>query len=89
MTNVTLKVKVKVTSFPTRPRVYMINTWFTFKGKIQNDSKVIAFKKNYTDDADDGTKSSMSLLGRGGGGYIIKRILTKGLQTKVKDMLHV
>ena len=44
----------------------MINTWFTFKGKIQNDSKVIAFKKNYTDDADDGTKSNMSLLGRGG-----------------------
>ena len=30
----------------------VINTWFKFEGKIQNNSKVITFKRNHTD-ADD------------------------------------
>ena len=49
----------------------MISTWCKFEGKIQNDSKVIAFTRNHTDtdDAeDDGTKNKMSPPGRGGGG---------------------
>ena len=53
----------------------MINTWFKFEGKIQNNSKVIVFTRNHTnaDDAgdddpgddDDETKNNMS---PGGGG---------------------
>ena len=31
----------------------VINTWFKFEGKIQNDSKVIAFTRNQTDDDTD------------------------------------
>ena len=50
--------------------LYVINTWFKFEGKIQNDSKVIPFTRNQTDDDADkaGTKNNMSLPGRGGGG---------------------
>ena len=47
----------------------MINTWFKFEGKIQNDSKVIAFTRNHTDDdndSDGGTKNNMSPLVGGG-----------------------
>ena len=52
----------------------MVNTWFKFEGKIQNDSKVNAFTRNHPDkdaddDAVDGTKNKMStspLVGRGG-----------------------
>ena len=61
----TLKIKLKVTSF--RPRTSRIDTWFKFKGNIQNASKVISLTRNHTDDADDhddddndGTKSNMS-----------------------------
>ena len=44
----------------------MINTWFKFEGKIQNDSKVITSKEIHTatddddDSDDDGTKNKMS-----------------------------
>ena len=45
---------------------------FNFEGKIKNDSKVIAFTKNHTDNNtdnyDNGTKNHMSPPdGRGGG----------------------
>ena len=44
--------------------LYVINTWFKFEGKIQNDSKVITFIRNHTDDDDDkddnGTQNNMS-----------------------------
>ena len=49
----------------------MINTWFKFKSKIQNGSKVIAFSMNHTDhnDDDNETKNNMSPpLGPLGGG---------------------
>ena len=46
-------------------------TWFKFKDKIQNTSKVIVFTRNHTDhdnaDEDDETKNNMSSPGRGGG----------------------
>ena len=31
----------------------MINTLFMFEGKIPNDSKVIAFTRNHTDNTDE------------------------------------
>ena len=65
--NLTFKIKVKVASFLTCPRLYVINTWFKFEDKIQNTSKVIVFTRNHTDndDVDDRTKK-MSYLSRGG-----------------------
>ena len=49
----TLKIKVKDTRFGICPR-----PWIKLEGKIQNDSKVIVFTRNHTDDADDnGTKN--------------------------------
>ena len=66
-TNLTLKIKVKVTSFQIGRDLYVINTWFKFEGKIKNASKVIAFTRNHTDDDDgaddddeEGTKNNMS-----------------------------
>ena len=45
----------------------MINTWFKFEGKIPNDSKVIAFTRNHTDDDDDDEGDEYVSSGRGGG----------------------
>ena len=45
--------KVKVNRFQTGPRPLQINTLFMFEGKIPNESKVIAFTRNHTDDADE------------------------------------
>ena len=45
--------KVKVNRFQTGPRPYTINTLFMFEGKIPNDSKVIAFTRNHTDNTDE------------------------------------
>ena len=49
----------------------MINIFFKFEGKVQNDSKVIAFTRNLTDDdddnADDRTKNNVSPRLGGGG----------------------
>ena len=55
----------------------MIKIWLKFEGKIPNDSKVIMFTKDHTnnDEADNGdeedndrTKNNMSSRVRGGGG---------------------
>ena len=61
----TLKIKVKVTSFELIQDLYVINTLFKFEDKIQNTSKVIVFTRNHKDDTDDadaedGSKNSMS-----------------------------
>ena len=65
-----LKIKIKVTSFQTCLRPYVINTWFKFEDKTQNLSKVIVFTRNQTDDADDdGTKNNMSPPVRGRHNY--------------------
>ena len=71
--NLTLKIKVKVTSFrtPPRPLYDQYMTWFKFEDKIQNASKVIVFTRNHRDatDADDNnrTKNNMSPPSLGGG----------------------
>ena len=36
----TLKIKVKVTSFRNRPRILLINTWFKFEDKMQTPQKL-------------------------------------------------
>ena len=64
--NLTLKIKVKVTSFQTRPRP--LCDQYLVQDKIQNNSKVIVFTRNHTDD--DGTKNNMSPPGCGGGDII-------------------
>ena len=51
----------KLAGFELAQDHYMINTLFMFEGQIPNDSKVIAFTRNHTDNADeddddDGTK---------------------------------
>ena len=68
--NLTLKMKVKVTSFELVRDHYVTNTWFKFENKIQNTSKVIVFTRNHTDKDnadgdDDRTKNNMSPPGRG------------------------
>ena len=76
-----LKIKIKVTSFQTCPRPYVINTWFKFEDKIQNLSKVIVFTRNQTDDADDDGTITICLLRSGGD------IITEGLQTNILVIL--
>ena len=41
------------TSFKLAQDHYMITTLFMFEGKIPNDSKVIAFTRNHTEDTDE------------------------------------
>ena len=49
-----MKIKDKVTSFELVIDLYVINICFKFEGKIPNNSKVIAFTRNRTEeDADD------------------------------------
>ena len=40
----------------------MINTCFKFEGKIQNDSKVMAFTRNHTDDNNDDNNGDINML---------------------------
>ena len=55
-----LKIKVKVTKYQKLVRdLYVTKTKFKFEGKIPNDSKVIMFTRNHTDN-DDGTQNNTS-----------------------------
>ena len=51
-----------------------------FEGKIQNNSKAVAFTRNHTDDNDeDGTKNNMSPPGRGQHNYKINNLIKTSL----------
>ena len=56
----TLKIKVKVKSFQTRPRSLCDQYMVKFEGKIQNDSKVIVFTRNHSHNDEDRTKNNKS-----------------------------
>ena len=59
----------------------MINTWFKFEGKIQNN---IAFTRNHKD-ADDDDENNMSPPSQGGGGDIIKlERVTNGWNSRIR-----
>ena len=51
----------------TRPRSYVINTWFKFEGKIPNESKVTAFTR-MTQVTTQTTEKTVSLPHSDGGG---------------------
>ena len=77
--NLTLKIKVKVTSFQTRPRsLYMINNiWFKFEDKIQNTSK-LSCSQGITQTTTTQTTEPKTISPLGGGGDIIKVRLWSG-----------
>ena len=52
----------------------MIKTWFKVEGKIQNDSRVITFTRNHTDNDADNDRTKNNVFYQIGVGIDIKNI---------------